>query len=101
MSAATPRSNKDYRRPCNATTKVHTGRYDNLALNERFGAGITRATKAPGRQRIASYGVNVLRGAKENAAMVLPGLTCVAIAAPRGITVISVYLGYRRGNAAP
>ena len=46
MSTATPRSNKNYRRPYSATNKAHTGRYDNLALNERFGAGATLAAKA-------------------------------------------------------
>ena len=45
MSAVTPRSNKDYRRPYSATTKAPTGRYSHLAFNERCGAGITRATK--------------------------------------------------------
>ena len=46
MSAATPRFNKNYRRPHSATTKAPTGRYKHLAYNERCGAGITRASKA-------------------------------------------------------
>ena len=46
MSAATPRSNKSYRRPYSTTNKAPTGLYSHLACNERCGTGITRATKA-------------------------------------------------------
>ena len=43
MSAATPRSNKNYRNLYRATSKAPTGRYDHWALDGRCGAGITRA----------------------------------------------------------
>ena len=57
MSAATPRSNENCRHPYSATTKAHTERYDNLAFNDRCGAGVTRATKAhPLRAPTAAHG---------------------------------------------
>ena len=45
MGAATPRPNKNYRRPYGATIKTPTRRHDNLALGKQCGAGEARANE--------------------------------------------------------
>ena len=81
MSAAMPRSNKNYQRPYSATTKAPTGRYNHLAFKERCGAGITRATKAHPLCAPTAAHDDLRRGRMAPTAR--PGPNCVVIVAPR------------------
>ena len=100
MSAATPRSIKNYQRPYSATTKAPMGRYNHFAFNDRCGAGITRATKAHSLCAPTAAHGDLRRGMMAPTAR--PGPNCTVIVAPRRrhIRADSSWLQARRCRAS-